>query len=636
VNEADWSALANRHGGLASPPVATDAVIDNPDPADARINPKVPNPNPTYRYVFKDGTQLTARGGQIGADGKATDYVVVDPGTALKPDTAATRTPSPTSQLDRIDAQGRVIPPTDTTTRPAKLRDPATGTVTDLPDAKTNAKPSGTFTNIVDPRDPNKQRIIGFVDTGDNSYHQLPAEADPTTGRQIVNTGTKILAVDKDNKVTELATIDKSSPFQAVTINGKVYRFDPNEKDVTKSLQPMGDQTPPDIRDAQNNPMVWDKAQGKYVYAPGVQPASTVSTNTTSPWLIWYDQQGNEVKRQKNDNYVAPTPTALTADTTSPYVPMWDPTKNQVTWTDNRNQVKASDAVAQLANSLGLKVAAGSMSEKSAQDLITSAINAMNAHTNQVNAQTAQQTVDVNAANNVLSNVQNAAQTGAGLINQRLSSAQGMLGQVLGLAGQGQRSGNMGGGLMSAPAGLGEALVGGITGWTNELAGGPDVYQSAANLVRRADPSGAMGGDAATAYAALGQMLQKYRDLTGQPHPAEGIASQSQQQLNTGFNAPNTLYNPQASTAAMNAAGYQDTPAGRAAAAQANPALLQTPVPAVQQPVGPTQTYVPPGDSSYSYATSPWNAQPGPSFVAPMTMPPLPQPPKQTVTVSVG
>jgi hypothetical protein len=41
-------------------------------------------------------------------------------------------------------------------------------------------------------------------------------------------------------------------------------------------------------------------------------------------------------------------------------------------------------------------------------------------------------------------------------------------------------------------------------------------------------------------------------------------------------------FNPQASTAAMNAAGFMDNPAGRAAAAQANPSLLQTPQPAPQ------------------------------------------------------
>src|SRR5262252_23709 len=35
-------------------------------------------------------------------------------------------------------------------------------------------------------------------------------------------------------------------------------------------------------------------------------------------------------------------------------------------------------------------------------------------------------------------------------------------------------------------------------------------------------------------------MLQKYRDLTGQPHPAETLAAQ-QQQGNAGFNAPTTV-----------------------------------------------------------------------------------------------
>jgi len=81
-------------------------------------------------------------------------------------------------------------------------------------------------------------------------------------------------------------------------------------------------------------------------------------------------------------------------------------------------------------------------------------------------------------------------------------------------------------------------------------------------------------------------MLKQYQALTGQQHPAATIA-QNNSLANTGFtastnpgltnvtpnaaavaaNQPNQFgFNPQASTAALNAAGFQDTPQGRAAA----------------------------------------------------------------------
>src|SRR5215831_10044686 len=121
------------------------------------------------------------------------------------------RTPTPLAQMVRIDAQGKVIAADDTTTPAVKLVDPNDQSKSvDLPNPKQGAQPSGQYQSVLDPRDPAGKKIIGFVDTGDNSYHQLPAEPDPSTGRQIVNTGTKILAVDKDNNVTTLATVDKS------------------------------------------------------------------------------------------------------------------------------------------------------------------------------------------------------------------------------------------------------------------------------------------------------------------------------------------------------------------------------------------------------------------------------------------
>src|SRR5215831_13501218 len=50
---------------------------------------------------------------------------------------------SPTAKLDRIDSSGNIIPPGDTTTKAVQLRDPQTGTTTDVP-----KDPAGTLTPI--------------------------------------------------------------------------------------------------------------------------------------------------------------------------------------------------------------------------------------------------------------------------------------------------------------------------------------------------------------------------------------------------------------------------------------------------------------------------------------------------------
>src|SRR6476646_9682862 len=57
--------------------------------------------------------------------------------------------------------------------------------------AEPGAKPSGQYTNIVDPNDPKGKRVIGMVDTGDKSVHTV--SSDPNLpGRQIINTPTAV------------------------------------------------------------------------------------------------------------------------------------------------------------------------------------------------------------------------------------------------------------------------------------------------------------------------------------------------------------------------------------------------------------------------------------------------------------
>jgi hypothetical protein len=126
-----------------------------------------------------------------------------------------------------------------------------------------------------------------------------------------------------------------------------------------------------------------------------------------------------------------------------------------------------------------------------------------------------------------------AGTTGASLINQRLSSAQGMLNNILGMAAQGQSSsgrfGPLGGGLHAMPAGFDAgAMLQGIQGYTAELGGGQATYDAAANMVKNA------GGDVTSpqgqaAYGVLAQMLEKYKGLTGVDHPAAAAAGAAAQ-----------------------------------------------------------------------------------------------------------
>ena len=180
----ELNAIMERHGGQLSDPVNIDPEIDNPDPSPAARakSPKVANPNATWRYNLKDGKYFTARKTEYGAN----TFQIVDPGTAVQPLTPADRLPSPTSQLEKIDAQGNLIPP-GSSTPAAKLRDPSTGAVTDLPDAGKdpegvlkefgdkllNIKPDGTFT-IITTKDPAEkaQQAVSTWDGPDGARYE--------------------------------------------------------------------------------------------------------------------------------------------------------------------------------------------------------------------------------------------------------------------------------------------------------------------------------------------------------------------------------------------------------------------------------------------------------------------------------
>jgi len=237
--------------------------------------------------------------------------------------------------------------------------------------------------------------------------------------------------------------------------------------------------------------------------------------------VLLIDQQGNSKFVSKGPDWKPPpSPAAgqaLTPDTTSPFV-VTIGDNGQPVFTENKNQVSISDAQKQLIQQLGMKVADGSMSEKQAQDLISSATSTMtaqaaqqNAQANILQAQTQQQRLGVDAATQALQGVQQGAQTGAGLLQNRVTAATGALNNAI--------SAIAGSKMTSAPAGMGANLAGGLQEWVTQLGGGQPVYDSAAAMVNQANP--AVKGDPTTAqqaYTALRGAMDLYKQQTGQDY----------------------------------------------------------------------------------------------------------------------
>jgi hypothetical protein len=557
------------------------------------------------------------------------------------PQTAATQTASPAGALERLDANLQPVtdpskpavyvrdPKAPPGTQPFKLDeagklgdpttwvkimnpndptqvsgfyDPKTQTIAASVTAAPNAKPTGVFDNVIDPNDPNHKRVIGMVDQGDKSLHAVSTQAD---GKQVITTSTGIYSYDKDSDTTKLlTTIDPHSPLQIVTYpDGSIYSFNPNEPDTTRQLTKLQGEHPPQTITS-NGTTYTLKADGTgYELPPGVNRPTTVDNTTALKRIVIRDDQGNVISDTPNVNYQAPAATVPTPNTTAPFIQVQDPNDpSKLIWTKNEGRVTASDALKNLASHLTGQVVSGDITVDEAKALIDAANSKMTNDINQQNADTSKATQVAGAAGEILANTRTNAQTGAGMLESRVTAATSMLNNVLGLAGQGQRSGNMGGGLMSAPAGLGEQLVGGIQGWTADLMGGQATLDSAARLVQMADPRSNLA-DPATQHAigVLSLMLDKYQEQTGQLHPAvqatvaanqgaqaNGMAAPSPTgQTNVGVgqalaatqsaNALAAGVAGQPSTASLNAQGLLDTPQGRAIAQGQTPVANNPP-----------------------------------------------------------
>jgi hypothetical protein len=431
--------------------------------------------------------------------------------------------------------------------------------------ADPGAKASGKYDNVIDPNDSSGKRIIGMVDTGDKTWHPIATTAD---GKQVVTTPSAIYSYDKDsNQLTKLTDVAKDSPFQVVSYpDGSVYRFDPNEKDPSKAFTAMPTGAPKQIKDSQGNTMLLNEDTGGYEYPKGVTPAATVSSNTTAKVLTWYGPNGEVIAQHDNPAY-QPTPAqAPPPNTVAPYIQIPDPDHpSKLIWVENKGRVTASQALKDLATHLTGQVVSGDISVDDAKALIDASNSRM-----QVEAQQGQ--TAGTAAGDILRNTQQGATTAAGLLQNRAQLAtttlQGILGQTLGNKN-----------VTSYAPDTAANLVQGLQGWTASLMGGQATMDSAARMVQMADPKSSLADPSTqTAIGTLTQMLDKYRQLTGGPHPIEQATQSAQQsQQQGGLIAPVT--------------------------AQAQATQAVQPVQAVQA-VG--AGFTPPGGSSYTYPSVPW------------------------------
>jgi len=370
-----------------------------------------------------------------------------------------------------------------------------------------------------------KSGIVGQYDPVNKSLHPVAAAPD---GKQIVTTDTGIYIVDKDTGTSTLSSaIDKNSPVQVVTYpDGSIYTYNPNEKDTSKSLTKLqGTQPPPTITQTTpggNVTLTYDPESKSYKVPPGTQMPSTVDAPGAAAleYIVYRDANGNEISRSKNPNYRPQQTTQGAQSTTARQVQQWNDKTGQWEWVENHGRVVASDALRDMATKLTGQVVAGDISEDEATKLITAA-NAKMAN------DIAQQNAAADAAKSVLTSTAQSATTGAGMLNQRVSSATGALNSMM--------SSMAGSNMQNLPAGTGAQLVRGLGSWVTGLGGGDATYDAAARMVQAADPK--VSGDpnvAQQATQALQQMFQTYQQQNGRPAPQVAATIAAQQSTQTG------------------------------------------------------------------------------------------------------
>jgi len=446
--------------------------------------------------------------------------------------------------------------------------------------ATAGSRASGEYVNVPDPNDPTGKRIIGLKDTGSNQIFSVSDS--PSTGKQFITTPDKIYVYSKDGVLESTTNIEANKPLQAVVVDGQVYSFNPFPK----------------------------PGEDPFTKGPEGVDAATLSIDTTARELIWYDKQGKEVARQQNTNYQPPRPILPAQSLTAPKVPIEDPDNpGKIIWIDNEGRVTIGQATQNLIQTLtGQTVDPDHpMTLDEARTVIDAAVAQMNADTQRQQVVAQREGTAAGAAQNILSTQAQGAQTGAGILQQRQATTQGLIQQGLGIAGTGaSRSGNYGGGMLSAPQGFGANLVGGAAGFATELGGGQAVYDTAVRMVQAADPNN-QNPDRAAAVATLTQVMDRYKQATGQDYPTVAATRATQQSAATGGFVPPPTINPAAVTPEVFQAQYDP---------RLNPAAPQQPAGTVLPP-GVAGTIAPGSPGYIGTVAQPRSAAELSSFTAP-------------------
>jgi hypothetical protein len=382
---------------------------------------------------------------------------------------------------------------------------------------------TGVYTDMVDPNNP--KRVIAKVDTGSKELFRI--ERDPATQKQFVNTGSAVLVFDDEGKLVSTTPYEKGTEFVAVNMGDQAYAFDPKT--------------------------------GAFTAGPKGEAPTHVGVSTDNEYFTFFRDGVQVGEPVRNPSYRGPQQTAAPPmSDTSPTIPRWNPKSGQ--WEDvpNTGRVTIGQATQAMITELtGQAVDPNNpMTPNEADALLRAAIGKMNADAQreatkaQAEASKAQVAATREgtaraAAGDILSGIGQGATTGAGLLNQRQATTQALIGQGIQSIGAGaSRSGNYGGGMLSPVPGFGADLVQGAMGVATEMGGGQAVFDTAVRMVQAADPQG-QNPDRAAAVATLTQMMERYKQVSGQEYPtvAATLASQQSQQQNAFVPPPPPLQN---------------------------------------------------------------------------------------------
>ena len=421
-------------------------------------------PKDTTPTPIKDWARVDESGNPVAEGGKAAFLWDPKTGSVLKLE-AGSQTGDPSKWETKVVAGATIV------------YDPVgQKVVATVPASASDAsKRTGVYTNVTDPNDP--KRVIAMVDTGSGEWNVVARQA----GKQVITTPTKVLVLNDDGTVAQEHAVEQQPTL--VTLGDEVFVFDPKDKSFTAGPK-------------------------------GTKPA-TVGISTNNEYYVFFDDQGKEISRSKNPNYQGqPQPGQAAQSTTAPQIQQWNPQTGRWEWVENKGRVTIGQATQDMIKQLtGQTVDPNNpMTLDEANTLLQTAISKMTAD--------AQQTASAaGAAQNVLSTQAQGATTGAGILNQRAQTAQNLVQQGLNVAtSTGGRYGNYSGGMLSPVPGLGANLVQGAASYATELGGGQEVFDTAVRMVQAADPNG-QNPDRAAAVGVLTQIMDKYKQATGQDHP---------------------------------------------------------------------------------------------------------------------